>query len=323
MTNTGSFPFVVKDGSLTPFKTIGASEFFSDFSYGDVISGSAYPLTAKISSDFYLEGQIRPNIVALKNTLNYYKPLSKYYDFEYYRVAPLRVVNIPSIFYGQSIRKGTVSCKWYLSGTLMAELRDEKRNGELIQILPQNTSNLIGSGSVAGIVLYNEGFILLTGSWNLHSQYTDEFNIFDPGVSTYEPTWVRWMGTGSSGVSLTPSSSYALDFDGVEQIPTITMLTHASRGEFNHSNNPTFIEYGQELTPFTSSNAYVERDEITLKNIVHASYNEVEPTFEKTTFISKVGIYDADKNLIAIAKLSTPIRKKESEAVTIKLKLDM
>jgi hypothetical protein len=178
-------------------------------------------------------------------------------------------------------------------------------------------------GNVAGVVLYSEGFILLHGHYNLHNSYTDEFNIYDPGVSTYSPKWIYWFGTGSSGVSLTPSSSFGLDFEGVEEIPTLTMLTHAQRGEFNHSNNPTFIKYGQELTPFSSSNSYVEQSEIQIKNIVKVPYNEVAPKFEKTVFISKVGIYDEQKNLIAIAKLATPVRKKENEAVSIKLKLDL
>lgn len=318
--HTGSYPFVVKDGSLTPLKTVGTSDFFSDFAYGDVISGSDYPLKSQIRSDYFVQGQSRPRINALKNTLNYYRYLSDYYSYDRYSSNILRLINIPSIFFGQGIRKGSVSCKWLLSGTLMAELRDEKRNGELIQVGPVGS---IGSGNVAGVVLYNEGFILLTGSWNLHPAYTDEFNFFDPGVATYPPKWYYWLGTGSNGVSLTPSSSYTLDFEGTEEIPTITLLTHADRGEFNHSNNPTFIEYGQELTPFTSSVSYIERNEVTLKNIVQASYNEVEPTFEKTVFISKIGIYDENKNLIAIAKLATPKRKKESESLTFKLKLDM
>jgi hypothetical protein len=325
MTITGSFQFITKDGSLTPFKTVSRDSFFSDFSYGDTITGSSYPLTAKVTSDFYLKGQSRPQIKPLKNTLNYYRYLSDYYAYQSGSGGDrsdqtLRVINIPSIFYGQSIKKGSISCKWYLTGTLIAELKDEKRNGELIHVGPIGSP---GSGNVAGVVLYSEGFILLHGHYNLHNSYTDEFNIYDPGVSTYSPKWIYWFGTGSNGVSLTPSSSFGLDFEGVEEIPTLTMLTHAQRGEFNHSNNPTFIKYGQELTPFSSSNSYVERDEIQIKNIVKVPYNEVAPKFEKTVFISKVGIYDEQKNLIAIAKLATPIRKKENEAVSIKLKLDL
>ncbi len=53
---------------------------------------------------------------------------------------------------------GTVNLKWYLTGSLIGELKDEKQNGELIQVGPYGST---GSGSVAGVVLYNEGFILI------------------------------------------------------------------------------------------------------------------------------------------------------------------
>ncbi len=324
MTATGSYLFVTKDDSLSSLKTIDSSGFFSNFEYGDIVSQS-YPLTSKITSDYYVLGQSRPRVSALRNTLDYYRYLSDHYTYISgsggdYSNQTLRVINIPSIFYGQSIRKGTVSCKWYLTGTLMGELRDENKNGELIQVGPYGSP---GSGGVAGVVLYTEGFILLNGVWNLHNIYTDEFNINDPGVYTYPPKWVNFYTTGSGITCLVPSSSFGIDFDGIEQIPTITMLAHAPKGEFNHSNNPTFSIYNQDLTPFSSSVSYVERNEISIKNSVSASYNEVKPTFEKTTYISKIGIYDDQKNLIAIAKMASPVRKRENESLSFKLKLDL
>ena len=91
--------------------------------------------------------------------------------------------------------------------------------------------------------------------------------------------WVNFYTTGSGEVGRVLSSSFAIDFEGTEAIPTITLLTHAEAGHFNHSNNPTFIDYGQNLTPFSSSTAYRERSETTLKNIVPATYTEVKPAF--------------------------------------------
>ena len=41
-----------------------------------------------------------------------------------------------------------------------------------------------------------------------------------------------------------------------------------------------------------------------------------------STYISKIGIYDKDKNLIGVAKLATPVRKTESRSYTFKMKLD-
>lgn len=100
------------------------------------------------------------------------------------------------------------------------------------------------------------------------------------------------------------------------------MLAHAEKGEFNFSNNPTFKEFGQTITPFTSSNSFRERNNIKIKNIVDVKYSEVPPNFEKTVYISSIGIYDELENLIAICKLANPIRKRENDDITVSMKLD-
>ena len=59
------------------------------------------------------------------------------------------------------------------------------------------------------------------------------------------------------------------------------------------------------------------------KNIVDTELTDVIPDFQKETYISKVAIYDDDKNLIGIAKVATPVRKTEDRQYIFKLKLDI
>lgn len=325
MLTSSVYPFITKDGSLSSFKTIDADAFNGDFQYGDILTGSNYQLTSSLSSELFLSGEPsnsepKKHLLALKNTLDYYKYLSPHYSFSSSlgnkRIQELRLISIPSIFYGKSIKKGSVSCKWYVTGTLIAELTDYKRNGELVETYGLNT------GSVAGVVLYSEGFVLLTGSWNLSNTYTDLFNIYEPTASV-APKWTYFLTLGSEGDNLVPSSSFDFSFDGVEEIPTITLFAHAEKGELNHSNNPTFLKFGQKELQTTGSYYFIENGEAEVKNIVKANYEEVEPPFEKTTFISKIGIYDDLGELIGIAKLATPVRKREIDSITFKLKLDV
>ena len=179
-----------------------------------------------------------------------------------------------------------------------------------------------GYNKVAGSVLYNEGFILLTGSWSLHPTYTDKFNVNDTLVD-YSPSWYYFMTTGSEGTNQVPSSSFSLNFEGIEKIPTLTMLAKAEVGEFNHSNNPTFIEYGQDASLVSSSNSLSEKSDLAIKNIVPSIYDEEDPPLEKITYISKVAIYDKEKNLIGVAKLANPVRKRQNDSLSLKLKLDL
>ena len=307
------YPFITKQGSLSSFKTV-STESFQNFQYGDKISGS-YPMSASISTDHYTTSD-RNRITALKNTFNHYKPHSRHYSFETSdwnkATQEMKLVSIPSIFFGSSIKKGSVKMNFYVSGSLVATLEDKARNGELIQTLP----NDVNVNKVAGVVLYNEGFVALTGSWDLSSTHTTE--TYESGAAA--PKWTNWGFFGAT------HSSWDIDFLGTNYIPTMTMLAHAKQGDLNHSNNPTFIDYedrndNTEEAPL-SPNKFTEDTELKIANVVKSPYANHSGSFEKTTYISRIGIYDEDKNLIGIAKLATPVKKTESRQYTFKMKID-
>lgn len=318
------YPFVYKDSNLSSFNSVSVAEFNEDYSYGDTINGS-YPLSASISKDRFSEGSSRNLINALRNTLDYNKVLSPHYAYSSSygkkEIQELGLLSIPSIFYGSSIKKGTVNLKFYVSGTLIGQLADEKRNGELIQTFPSGSN---GSGSVAGIVLYKEGFLVLTGAWDISNGTHTEPYI--PGESATSPKWIYFASTGSTGANENlPSSSFYLTFNGNNKVPVMTMLAHAPKGQLNHSNNLTYISYGQEkkFVPNTSSVSYRENNRIEIKNInktIHS--NDYTSSFEKITYISSIGIYDENKDLIAIAKLAKPLRKREKDQFSFRLKVD-
>jgi hypothetical protein len=298
---------------------------------------------ATISSDFYTEDRTAAynrKVNALKNTLGNYLVLSPQYAYTCTlegstwnkSTQPLRMISIPSIFYGSSIEKGTVSLKYYFTGSVVSELRDDKKNGELRQV---NTTGVdegtVVSGAVGGVVLYNQGIILLTGSWDLSndSDVVGNFpNPNDPGDTVFRnPRWYDFGLTGSSGgiVSDLTGSSFVMSLSGTNYIPTTTMFATAPKGKVNYSNNPTSLKYNSNINcsvNYSGSNLYVESSDVKIKNISSASYSDPEPTFEKTVYINSVGIYDEDKNLIAIAKMAKPVRKRNTDDLTFKLKLD-
>ena len=73
----------------------------------------------------------------------------------------------------------------------------------------------------------------------------------------------------------------------------------------------------------SSSTFYAENEQVKVKNIVKSVYNNYTASFQRETYISEIGIYDKDRNLIAIAKTANPIKKTEDRALTFKLKLDI
>ena len=70
-------------------------------------------------------------------------------------------------------------------------------------------------------------------------------------------------------------------------------------------------------------NNYVEPSLLDIKNTIQSQYCEFEDEFEKQVFISEIGIFDKDKNLIGVAKLANPVQKKITDDYTFKLKLDL
>jgi len=316
------YPFVTKGGSLDSFRTISTTAFNSDFLFGDQITGS-YPLSAGISSDRYAQGHSTHYITALRTALESNKILSNAYSYSSSlgdkSDQELRLISIPSIFYGSSIDKGSVSLKFYITGTLLAELRDDKKNGELRQAVSASTAD---SGSVGGVVLYDEGFIILTGSWDLRPAGTD---IYIPGESAAAPRWIDFGSTGSSGTNENmPSSSYEISFSGTNYVPTMTMFAHAREGENNFTTNPTAIMHSHSLGSdvATNSTQYMEPSDNAIFNVGSSSFTDTIPPFEKTVFISQIGIYDEYRNLIGVAKLANPVRKRDQDDFTFKLKLD-
>ncbi len=324
VTDTGLiYPFVTKDSSLIGTKTISTTSFNTDFLYGDIISGS-YPLSSSIKRNFYQLGQARPEVDALRNTLNNYKIRSTQFayssSFGNKATQPLNLISIPSILFGSSIKPTSLECNFYISGTLIGTLKDESGNGEMIQTGPVGST---GSGSVAGVALYDEGFVVLTGSWGLEDGTARDY-LNDPG-NLATASWL-YFGVGANDnipAGTIPSSSYAMEMKGVNKIPTLTMFAHADKGELNHSNNPTYITHGQSTTPSTGAYVYAEPTNLSIKNIASSSYVDPPGAFEKTTYISKIGIYDEDKNLIGIATMATPVKKTQNRNLTFKLKLDI
>jgi len=353
---------------------------------GDIIS--AYPLTSSILRELVIAekdsgdtvgyqiktGVTEKNtvfkIMALKNTYDYYRPMNKYFDFDKYLLVSggippnkhkntqgtiinttlteslpasdyINMFIIPSIFYGSEIKKGSVDLKFYYTGSLLAQAQDVNKNGELIETVGPRKG-------VIGTVLYNEGVVLITASYALHS-LTDGY--LSPKIgsvsegSLLDNDWVvtsSWAHFGANQSYITSSSdpasssfaptssSYKLSFQGTNKVPVMTMLAHAPKNDLNWSNNPTYIDrtnltgsYTENFVKQTGSYIYKERENIPIKNTVSSSYYGYEERFKPQTFISKIGIYDENKDLIAVAKVATPVRKTNDRDYTFKLKLDL
>lgn len=329
------YQFISKDTTRYAYRTVSTSQFddSAQFQFGDTIRQN-YPLSASINRIYVPAGQMfdvnQWNAAAsfAANNKRYIRTLAAVIGNQntVTSLAPSfgdlgeKIVNmicIPAIFYGSQIDKKSVELNFYVTGTLVASARDSQGDGRLTETYGNNT------GAVAGFVSYNHGLILLTGAWD-HNTVNPER--YFSGGSDSNPSWLSF-GTGlrqvgtplSTGVIL--SSSYEIKIKGTNKIPTLTLLAHAEKAELNYSSNPTFIRNDTVITGSVDKLQFQE-NQTKVQNIKKSKFKGYEEDFQNVTYISKVGIYDEDKNLIAIATLANPIKKTEDKDYMVKMRLD-
>jgi hypothetical protein len=256
----------------------------------------------------------------------------------------INLIEIPRDFYGDYIKPGSVQLNMYVSGVLTASAMDSDNTGKLIQTYGSGSGNIIGS------VFYDHGILLLTGAYALNTQQAPYIQPLSSYTSSVNPVndYLKWIyfGTYQNVTGSGIETKYELIFQGTNFIPTITMFCNAEKNEMFWSNNRTFIEAGQgdslfigEATSSTnksgsiyyadsgsvlvpSDNTFRETLTTTIKNTISSSFANYSASYEPQVFISQIGIYDEQKNLIGIAKLANPVRKTKDLDYTFKLKLD-
>lgn len=232
------------------------------------------------------------------------------------------MINIPSIFYGSEIKKGTVDLNYYLTGTLIASAKDENENGKLVSTFGTT------SGSVIGYVLYREGILFFpSASATTSSLDNSNLGIVYQGSNPASASWL-YFGRGAndawSGANRA-SASFSMNFEGTTYKNTMTMFCHADKGELNYSNNPTYlnIESSGSIVGFNTSSYTYSDHEVGIKNIASSSFYKGEDDFRKVTYPSKVGVYDEDNNLLMTVDLARPYKKEEKDNFTFKIKYDL
>jgi len=221
------------------------------------------------------------------------------------------------MYYGSTIKKGSVELNYFITGSKIASCADTNHDGTLIG----TTGSTLGS--VVGLVMYDEGIIMLTSSVNIETG--PSLGIQYDGATSISSSWQYYGTTLNDGIPTIKASlanaSYDLNFKGTNYITSMTMFAHAKKGQLNHSNNPTYRNLNTTRVNQTGSGLIFSEGPSDIANIVSGSF--VSSSFEKTTYISKVHIYDEDGNLIGITSLANPIKKTLQDEFTFKMKLDL
>ena len=92
-----------------------------------------------------------------------------------------------------------------------------------------------------------------------------------------------------------------MTFQNVTNINSTLMFCRATADEFNYSSNPSYIDSNSRVV------------------VIDEGQEETQRSF---TFVTSVGLYDANDNLLAVAKLSRPVEKNDEKDITFRVRLD-
>ena len=104
--------------------------------------------------------------------------------------------------------------------------------------------------------------------------------------------------SGSGAITPPAGKTYGLQARSSEQVKSSFYFVRVKNGEYNYSNNPSYV---------TGS----------LGEMKYSTFIN-----DPQTYITTVGMYNNNRELLAVAKLSQPLLKNKTKEVLIKVKLD-
>jgi hypothetical protein len=276
----------------------------------------------------YSNYEVEPFLNSLYSSMNYYSVKSRYYNQTYYfdtgsnkllANSYFNLMKITPLLFGTKIRPGTINLEYYFTGSLISSATDHKKNGEIISNYGTT------SGSVIGIAFYSEGYILLTSSVALNSE-SEYFKMPTSSLGTPmtdNPKWCYfgcYQNTNIIDNYAIDSSSYKISFEGVNETQVMTMFAHMPRNKYAWSNNLTFMSSSQVFKTTIDSVKESDKEYIYATNGNITNYSS---SYDPQTFLSKVLIYNQNKELLAVCSLSKNTLKRQKDNFSVKMTLDI
>jgi hypothetical protein len=104
-----------------------------------------------------------------------------------------------------------------------------------------------------------------------------------------------------AGCRFGSSSLSAMTFQNVTNINSTLIFCRANSNDFNYSSNPTYTDNDGRIV------------------VIDQGEEDKQQSF---TFVTSVGLYNANDDLLAVAKLSRPVEKSFEKDLTFRVRLD-
>ena len=164
-------------------------------------------------------------------------------------------------------------------------------------LLQEGTSATVPTSTQNGFLFYQAGLVFLSVNTQTFGTELTSGSFF---ATTTALTPANAMTSGSINDIVNGARAHIqnIQFNNTTELNSTTYFLRAANNEFNYSNNPSFVS-GSEI-------------------IVKAG-NAGNPS---VAYITTVGLYSADNQLLAVGKLSEPLKKTPEDEINVKMRID-
>jgi hypothetical protein len=165
-----------------------------------------------------------------------------------------------------------------------------------------------------GLIFYQAGVVLLSGqTFQKYSAGVSEFTNMSASAYGQLSDGDTFVNYGSSSLGITALAGTAsidgmanalrrrisnIEFQNTTELNSTIYFLRINNNEFNYSSNPTYLSSSQ----------------IRVKN--------GNPANAPVSYITTAGLYSPDNELLAVAKLSQPLKKTEEQSMILRVRLD-
>lgn len=233
-------------------------------------------------------------------------------------------VNFSRLLVKDEIKKGSFNLQYFASGTFTSpaglvtiqdtnaqnEYRVNSPAGEygILYVtstgtVPAGAFTAVNNAYPIGLIYYQAGVAVLSmATASVATSVSGATNQLFLSGSTLDSSGrtTNQLLTGSNITAIADSFRrrlYNVSFNNTTELNSTIYFCRANAGDFNYSSNPTYLSSSKIVT----------------KN---------STTDEPVTYITTVGLYSSDNELLAVAKLSEPIKKTPSTELTLRVRLD-
>ena len=178
---------------------------------------------------------------------------------------------------------------------------------------PLFDSGTNGTAAPCGLIYYQAGVVVLTASLFGTSSTGHPAGMLSGGVADASSPGIDLVGSGSqfnagiqphlTGCTVSGAADslrnriYNLEFNNTTELHSTIYFCRLHTNDFNYSTNPTYLSSSKIVTKNTSLDKPV-------------------------SYITTVGLYGANNQLLAVAKLSEPLKKTPQNELTLRVRLD-